>query len=65
MVVSSTAIARKYMDEEQIRSALGDRNLMRVSEATGIHHNTLVRFRKGHNPPREGTLDKLREYLSR
>jgi hypothetical protein len=53
------------MDEEQIRSALGDRNLMRVSEATGIHHNTLVRFRKGHNPPREGTLDKLREYLSR
>jgi len=53
------------MDEDQIRNALNDRNLRRVADATGIHHNTLVRFRKGHNPPREGTLDKLREYLSR
>ena len=55
----------KHMDEDQIRNALNDRNLRRVADATGIHHNTLVRFRKGHNPPRESTLDVLREYLSR
>jgi len=65
MVASSTLITEKHMDEEQIRNALNDRNLRRVADATGIHHNTLVRFRKGHNPPREGTLDKLREYLAR
>ena len=53
------------MDEDQIRNALNDRNLRRVADATGIHHKTLVRFRKGHNPPRESTLDVLREYLSR
>lgn len=53
------------MTDEEIRAALGDRVLMRITEETGISHNTLVRFRKGYHKPRKSTLDKLREYLAR
>lgn len=52
------------MTLDEIRSALGDRNLRRVSEATGLHHNTLIGIRKGNvGNPNFATLEVLRRYL--
>jgi len=53
------------MTEQEMRNALRDRNLKAVARETKLGHNTLVRFRKGHQVPRVGTLAVLREYLSR
>ena len=51
------------MDAEQLRLALHDRVIRRVSEATGINYHTLLRFASGERTPRAKTLDILREYL--
>lgn len=52
------------MTKEEIKSALWDRNLVRVSEVTGLHHNTLVALRLGNvEKPNPATLDVLARYL--
>lgn len=52
------------MTIDEIRRSLGDRNLRKVAEATGLHHNTLVSLRRGKiENPNPGTLALLREYL--
>jgi hypothetical protein len=51
------------MDTEQLRAALADRTIKRVSEATGINYHTLLRFANGDRTPRAQTLDVLRAYL--
>jgi len=51
------------MTTQEIIEALQDRNLARVAEKTGLHHNTLVRLRKGHVAPNPGTLHILSAYL--
>jgi hypothetical protein len=51
------------MDAEQLRAALHDRIIRRVSEATGINYHTLLRFASGERTPRAKTLDILREYM--
>lgn len=49
----------------QIREALADRNLTKVSEAVGIHRNTLSAIRDGvHVNPTLRTLQALSDYLS-
>lgn len=54
------------MTLEQIITALADRTLTAVSKATGIHHNTLVRIRKGHvRTPHVTTLKVLSDYLTK
>jgi hypothetical protein len=53
------------MTLDEIRSALQDRNLVRVAEATGLHHNTLLLIRSGAiESPRRATLAVLAGYLS-
>lgn len=52
------------MTKEEIATALWDRNLKRVSEATGLHHNTLLALRNGSvEKPNIGTVEILRKYL--
>lgn len=51
------------MDTEQLRAALHDRNVRRVSEATGINYWTLLRFKSGERTSKPHTLDKLRAYI--
>jgi len=56
------------MTTDEIRAALWDRNLSRVAEATGIHHNTLIAIRKnlcdgGTKQVSEGTRQVLSAYL--
>lgn len=54
------------MSIEEIRAALEDRNLRKVADATGLHHNTLLGIRSGKvASPSFGTLDVLRRYLER
>ena len=54
----------KVLNLEQIRTALDDRNLERVSENTGIHRNTLAAIRAGTNTnPTYATLKALSDYL--
>lgn len=49
----------------QIRQALADRRLDKVSEATGLHRNTLSAIRDGrHENPTYETIRKLSDYLS-
>ena len=49
---------------EKIRSALQDRRLSAVANATGIHYNTLLAIRAGTNcNPRLDTVRALDEYL--
>tara|TARA_R110000868_G_scaffold161739_4_gene392612 strand:- start:831 stop:1016 length:186 start_codon:yes stop_codon:yes gene_type:complete len=49
---------------QQIREALKDRRLSVVSEATGLHYNTLRQLRddEDHSPSYD-TVRKLNEYL--
>jgi transcriptional regulator with XRE-family HTH domain len=50
---------------DQIRAALDDRNLEKVSENTGVHRNTLAAIRTGSNSnPTYATLKTLSDYLS-
>jgi len=51
------------MDTEQLRASLHDRNIRRVSEATGINYWTLLRFKSGERTSLPHTLDKLRAYI--
>jgi hypothetical protein len=51
------------MNVDQIRAALHDRNLKRVSEVTGVNYYTLQRFASGKLTPRAQTLDVLRDYI--
>lgn len=49
---------------EAIRRALQDRNIAAVSEATGIHPNTLYRIRDGSREnPSYSTIVTLSDYL--
>jgi len=48
----------------ELRAALADRNLIKVAEATGLHHNTLIGIRSGKiSNPQQRTVDVLSEYL--
>lgn len=46
-----------------VREALQDRNILRVSHATGIARNTLYRIRNGDTIPHASTLAVLAKYL--
>lgn len=49
---------------DQIRQSLADRRLDVVSEATGIHRNTLYAIRTGKNQnPRYSIIKALSDYL--
>lgn len=51
---------------DKIRALLADRRLDIVSEATGVHRNTLARIRSGENEnPHYDTIAKLSAYLGR
>ena len=51
---------------EQIRARLQDRVMTKVSKETGIHYNTLLRFRDGHTEsPSYKMVARLSEYLTR
>jgi transcriptional regulator with XRE-family HTH domain len=50
---------------DQIRTALGDRNVEKVSERTGIHRNTIAAIRTGANAnPTYATMKLLSDYLA-
>ena len=53
------------MTLDEIRAALSDRRLTAVSEATGVHRNTLSQIRSGRlkNPSYE-TIARLSNYLA-
>lgn len=51
------------MTYAEIQTALGDRKLKVVAEATGLHPDTLSAIRAGKANPTERTLNKLRAYL--
>lgn len=55
---------RSAMDEqlERIRAALRDRKITAVSEATGLHRNTIHKLTKGETPS-FSTIQKLSSYL--
>lgn len=49
---------------EQIKTALTDRRVSLVAEATGIHYNTIRDIRDGRNTnPNYKTLKALSDYL--
>ena len=50
---------------EQIRTALDDRNIEKVSARTGIHRNTIAAIRTGANAnPTYATMKLLSDYLT-
>ena len=50
---------------EQIRIALDDRNIEKVSARTGIHRNTIAAIRNGVNAnPTYATMKLLSDYLT-
>jgi transcriptional regulator with XRE-family HTH domain len=50
---------------EQIRTALDDRNVEKVSARTGIHRNTIAAIRNGTNAnPTYATMKLLCDYLA-
>lgn len=52
------------MTVEQIRKQLSDRRLHMVSEATGLHVNTIRKIRDGKTEDvKHATFDKLAAYL--
>jgi DNA-binding phage protein len=53
------------MTADQIRSALRDRNLAAVAEATGLSRGTLYRLVRGAKRPHRATLVVLEAYLTR
>lgn len=53
------------MTLDEIRTALADRRIDRVAEATGLHENTIWAIRAGRNEnPSYRTLRSLSDYLS-
>lgn len=52
------------MTVEQVKEALADRRIPLVSEATGLHYNTIKNIRDGiTTDPGSSTLKKLSDYL--
>lgn len=52
------------MTLEQVRQALADRRIPVVSDATGLHYNTIKNIRDGLTiDPGSSTLKKLSDYL--
>jgi predicted transcriptional regulator len=51
------------MNLQQIREALADRRLDKVSEGTGVHPITLARIRDGKVDPKSSTLEALSSYF--
>jgi transcriptional regulator with XRE-family HTH domain len=50
---------------DQIRTALDDRNVEKVSQRTGIHRNTIAAIRNGANAnPTYATMKALSDYLT-
>ena len=50
---------------DQIRTALDDRNIEKVSARTGIHRNTIAAIRTGANAnPTYATMKLLSDYLT-
>ena len=50
---------------DQIRTALDDRNVEKVSQRTGIHRNTIAAIRNGANAnPTYTTMKALSDYLT-
>ena len=50
---------------DQIRTALDDRNVEKVSARTGIHRNTIAAIRNGTNAnPTYATMKLLSDYLT-
>ena len=50
---------------DQIRTALDDRNVEKVSARTGIHRNTIAAIRNGENAnPTYATMKLLSDYLT-
>lgn len=59
-------VIREAMDVQlgRIRTALDDRNLVKVAEATGLHENTVRNIAKGRGEaPSLATIEKLGNYL--
>ena len=51
---------------EQLRMALDDRNVEKVSARTGIHRNTIAAIRSGANSnPSYATMKILSDYLTK
>ena len=50
---------------EQIRTALADRNLRSVAEASGIHYNVIRRVAKAESKPSYATVKALSDYITR
>ena len=48
---------------DQIRQALGDRNLVEVAKATGYSSQTLYRIKRGSTTPHKSTQKALAKYL--
>jgi len=48
---------------EEIRKALSDRNLRKVSESTGVTYGTLARIVRGEIEPRYSDAEALVKYL--
>jgi transposase-like protein len=54
----------RIMELAEIVAALQDRNLVKVSQATGIHWNTLHKWKQGHTEdPKISTVVTLSKYL--
>jgi len=51
------------MTIEQLIAELHERNLIRISADTGIHPNSLIRYRDGKVKPSYDNLIKLSTYL--
>lgn len=51
------------MTLEQVKTALADRNVRRVAEATGLNAHTIYRLIQGKTRPNRVTLRVLAQYL--
>jgi hypothetical protein len=51
------------MSTEELAEALAARNLIRVSADTGVHLNTLYKYRTRSSAPRYDNLVRLSTYL--
>lgn len=55
----------KKMNLQQIREALNDRVVAKVSKATGLNPHTIYRIQKGKTEPNKSTLKLLTDYLTK
>jgi N-acetylmuramic acid 6-phosphate (MurNAc-6-P) etherase len=57
-------MGKDMLDLETIRAKLADRRLSVISEATGLHRNTIARVKDGTQPnPTYYVLSRLSDYL--